>query len=85
MGEFITVRIDQEKCSGVTAIEKMVQVCPVNIFKVEENRPAVEEENEDECTLCMLCIEAFPAGAIEIHKLYDEQPSESNGIRQTDP
>jgi len=85
MGIFIKVRIDQEKCSGVPGIDKMIQVCPVNIFKAEENRPVVEEENEDECTLCMLCIEAFPAGAIEIHKLYDEQPSESNGIRQTDP
>ncbi len=84
MGVFITVRIDQEKCSDVPAIEEMVQVCPVNIFKVEENRPAIEEENEDECTLCMLCIEAFPAGAIKINKLY-EQPPQSNGIRQTDP
>ncbi len=85
MGEFIKVRIDQDKCAGVPAIEKMVQVCPVNIFKVEENRPAVQEENEDECTLCMLCIEAFPTGAIKIHKLYDEQPGELNGIRQADP
>ncbi|MBC8247696.1 MAG: hypothetical protein H8E81_08920 [Deltaproteobacteria bacterium] len=85
MGIFITVRIDQEKCSDVLSIEDMVQVCPVNIFKVEDNRPAVEEENEDECTLCMLCVEAFPAGAIKIHKLYDEQSSDSNGIRQTDP
>ncbi len=71
MGEFIRVEIDLAKCKGQKKMAQWVQVCPVNIFALKDNRPAVVEENEDECTLCMLCIEAFPKGAITIHKLYE--------------
>ncbi len=70
MGEFIKVEIDFSKCTDLSNVGKWIQVCPVNIFNVENNQPVVVEENEDECTLCMLCIEAFPRGAIRIHKLY---------------
>ena len=72
MGEFIRVDIDLSKCTDMSDVGKWVQVCPVNIFKVEDDQPAVVEENEDECTLCMLCVEAFPPGAIIIHKLYEK-------------
>ena len=71
MGEFIKVEIDLSKCAGRKEIAEWVQVCPVNIFKMEDHLPAVIAENEDECTLCMLCVEAFPEGAITIHKLYE--------------
>ena len=71
MGEFIEVNIDLSKCTDMSDVGKWIQVCPVNIFKVEDDQPAVVEENEDECTLCMLCVEAFPSGAITIQKLYD--------------
>ena len=71
MGEFISVDIDLSKCGDMSDAAKWVQVCPVNIFAVENNQPVVVEENEDECTLCMLCVEAFPHGAITIHKLYE--------------
>ena len=71
MGEFIKVEIDLSKFSDMSEVEKCVQVCPVNIFKVEDDQPVVVAANEDECTLCMLCIEAFPAGAVRIHKLYE--------------
>ncbi len=70
MGEFIKVEIDLSKCADMFDAAKWVQVCPVNIFTVENNQLVVVEENEDECTLCMLCIEAFPQGAVTIHKLY---------------
>jgi NAD-dependent dihydropyrimidine dehydrogenase PreA subunit len=72
MGEFIEVEINMSKCAGSKKIAEWVQVCPVNIFKTEGNRPVVVPENEDECTLCMLCVESFPKGAITIHKLYEE-------------
>ena len=71
MGEFIKVKIDLTKCLHTSDVAKWVGVCPVNIFKVEDNRPVVVEENEDECTLCLLCVDAFPPGAVVIHKLYE--------------
>jgi NAD-dependent dihydropyrimidine dehydrogenase PreA subunit len=71
MGEFIKVDIDLSKCGDMSDAAQWVQVCPVNIFAVEDNQPVVVEENEDECTLCMLCIEAFPSDAVTIHKLYE--------------
>ena len=73
MSEFIKVEIDLSKCAGTKEITGWVQVCPVNIFKMENNLPVVIAENEDECTLCMLCVEVFPKGAITIHKLYESE------------
>ncbi len=74
MGEFIKVEIDLDKCTGMQEITDWVQVCPVNIFEIHDNRPVVIEENEDECTLCMLCVEACKTDAIRIHKLYETYP-----------
>ena len=71
MGEFIKIEIDLDKCAEIKKINDWVQVCPVNIFNTKDNHPIVIEENEDECTLCMLCIAAFPTGAVTIHKLYE--------------
>ena len=71
MGEFIKVEIDLNKCAGSRKITDWVQVCPVNIFKIKDNHPIVIEENEDECTLCMLCVDTFPKDAVTIHKLYE--------------
>ena len=71
MGEFIRVEIDLSKCKDMSDVDKWIQVCPVNIFKAERGQPVVVEDNEDECTLCMLCIEAFPRDAVTIHKLYE--------------
>ncbi len=72
MGEFIHVEIDlKNNWKGLVPL-KWVHVCPVNIFKIENNRPVVVEENEDECTLCMLCVNACKSGTITIHKLYDQ-------------
>jgi len=72
MGEFIKVEIDLSKGADISDAAKWVEVCPVSIFKLEDNQPVVAEENEDECTLCMLCIDAFPPGSVEIRKLYEK-------------
>ena len=71
MGEFIKVNIDLSKCADISKVAKWVEVCPVNIFKFEDSQAVVIEENEDECTLCMLCIDAFPEGTVTIRKLYE--------------
>lgn len=72
MGEFIHVEIDLKNDGNGPVPLNWVRVCPVNIFKIENNRPMVIEENEDECTLCMLCVNACKSGTITIHKLYDQ-------------
>jgi len=71
MGEFIQVVIDQEKCRNQNEVKAWINICPVEIFEMQNNQPSVKEENEDECTLCMLCIEACPTGAVTIQKLYE--------------
>jgi NAD-dependent dihydropyrimidine dehydrogenase PreA subunit len=45
----------------------------VNIFGKEGDNPSVIEDNEDECTLCDLCIQACIPKAITIRKLYEEK------------
>ena len=71
MSEFIQVVITEEKCTGISACGKCVQVCPVNIFAAEEDRPLVIEENQDECTLCDLCLEECTPDAVVLRKLYE--------------
>ena len=71
MGVFIRVEINLNKDADISEAAKWVAVCPVNIFELEDHQPVVVEENEDECTLCMLCIDAFPPGSVKIRKLYE--------------
>jgi len=71
MGEFIKVDVVLGSCLGIEECGECVKVCPLNIFEVEGNRPFVVESNEDECTLCDLCIQVCKNGAINIHKLYE--------------
>jgi len=72
MGEFIRVVIDQEKCGDPDEVKVWAGVCPVGIFEMKNGRPSVAEENEDECTLCGLCLEACRNGAVTIEKLYEQ-------------
>ncbi len=71
MGEFIEIEVDFPKCAGIIACGGCVRVCPVNIFDKEGDRPSVNAENEDECTLCDLCKQACAPSAIIIHKRYE--------------
>jgi len=59
-----------EKTPGLAA--KLVEVCPVNIFKLRAGKNAVDvvEDNLDECTLCDLCMQASPTG-VRVVKLYE--------------
>jgi NAD-dependent dihydropyrimidine dehydrogenase PreA subunit len=72
MAMFIRVDVDSgviEKSAGVA--EKLVEVCPVNIFALGSKKGSVEivEENLDECTLCELCLKTSPEG-VKVNKLY---------------
>ncbi len=73
MAMFIRVDVDNsivEKTSGLA--DKLVEVCPVKIFKRGSGPNSVEvvEANVDECTLCDLCMQASPKG-VRVVKLYE--------------
>ena len=71
MSEFIRVKIDMDKCVGTKDCGRCVVVCPVSIFGDNEGKPVIREENEDECTLCRLCLEECKPLAIMIIKRYE--------------
>lgn len=70
-GTFIDVRVDASVASDPAIAKKLEEICPVSIFKAEAKGLRIVEENLDECVLCRLCIDAAPAGAVKVHKLYD--------------
>jgi len=72
MSEFIRVDIDRKICIGIDKCGKCVRVCPVNIFMAEIEEPVIVEQNQDECTLCNLCLEECTPDAIVIVKLYEQ-------------
>lgn len=73
MAMFIRVDVDNEVVEKTPGLaDKLVEVCPVEIFKLSSQANAVEvvEDNVDECTLCDLCMQASPEG-VRIVKLYE--------------
>ena len=70
---FIRVDLDPAVQASPELCKKLVEVCPVDIFKLDgEGRVGTVENNLDECTLCDLCIQAAPAGQVTVVKLYRE-------------
>ncbi len=71
---FIRVEVDAEAAADRELAKKLVDVCPVSIFDLDgESKARVVEENEDECVLCDLCVQAAPAGRVRVIKLYEEK------------
>ena len=71
-GMFIDVQVDRSVAADTALAKKLVEVCPVNIFALEKDgRLRIVEENLDECVLCELCIQAAPAGKVQVLKLYE--------------
>ena len=69
---FIRVEVDPAAAGDRELAKKLVEVCPVNIFDLDaEGRVIVVAENEDECVLCDLCVQAAPPGQVRIVKLYE--------------
>ena len=72
MPMFVHVEIDADVAADPELAKKLVEVCPVNIFELAEDGSArVVEENEDECVLCDLCVQAAPTGKVRVVKLYE--------------
>jgi NAD-dependent dihydropyrimidine dehydrogenase PreA subunit len=71
MAMFIRVDVNHEvvrKTAGLA--KKLVDVCPVAIFKAEGDAVSVVDDNVDECTLCDRCMQASPDG-VKVVKLYE--------------
>jgi NAD-dependent dihydropyrimidine dehydrogenase PreA subunit len=78
MGIFIGIEVDQNQITTEIA-EQIVSLCPVDIFILASGRLAIQPEQEDECTLCELCLDAAPAGALTINKRYKNETLISRG------
>ncbi len=73
MAMFIRVDIDPSVQDDMQLCQRLVEVCPVDIFEtVGESNVATVEENLDECTLCDLCVNEAP-GRVHVIKLYREE------------
>jgi NAD-dependent dihydropyrimidine dehydrogenase PreA subunit len=71
-GMFIDVQVDAQVAADLVSRQKLVDVCPVNIFaRDERGNLRIVEENLDECVLCELCIQAAPRRRVRVIKLYD--------------
>jgi len=71
MALFIDVKIDADVARDPAVAKKLEEVCPVAIFRAGDAGVEILDENLDECVLCDLCLEAAPAGKVEIVKLYE--------------
>ena len=68
---FIRVDIDDSVQQDPAVCKQLVEVCPVDIFEVDDSgQVSTVEDNLDECTLCDLCIDATQPGQIDVVKLY---------------
>ena len=70
MGVFIEVRVDRETCQVAQACAQCVRVCPVAAFEIDNGQVTLVYDNEDECTLCDLCVDQCPAHAVQVVKRY---------------
>ncbi len=72
---FIRLEVDPKAAADRDLAKKLVEVCPVSIFDLDDQGKAqVVEENEDECVLCDLCVQAAPPSQVRVIKLYEEEP-----------
>lgn len=69
-GTFIDVTVDASVAADADLARTLAEVCPVDIFAAGPAGVEIVESHLDECVLCELCINAAPAGAVTVHKLY---------------
>ncbi|HEY2259358.1 MAG TPA: ferredoxin family protein [Solirubrobacteraceae bacterium] len=69
-GTFIDIELDTTIAADPELARKLQEVCPVDIFTAGDSGVELVQGNLDECVLCELCIQAAPAGAIRVVKLY---------------
>ena len=73
-GIFIEVQVDAAAAADTAIAKKLSEVCPVAIFATKDDGTLIiQDENLDECTLCDLCLEVAPKGAVQVIKLYAKE------------
>jgi NAD-dependent dihydropyrimidine dehydrogenase PreA subunit len=70
-GIFIDVEVSEAARSDPELASRLEEACPVDIFAASDVGVEIVEANLDECVLCELCLDAAPAGAVRVVKLYD--------------
>ena len=71
-GTFIAVEVDDAVAADAELARRLTEACPVDIFaQADDGGLEIVERNLDECVLCRLCLDAAPAGAVRVIKLYD--------------
>ena len=69
---FIRLEVEPAAAADPELAKKLAEVCPVDIFELDgEGKARVVEENEDECVLCDLCVQAAAPGQVRVVKLYE--------------
>ena len=72
-GIFIAVEVADEAAADAELARKLTDACPVDIFaQSADGTLEIVEKNLDECVLCRLCLDAAPANAVKVIKLYDD-------------
>lgn len=69
---FIDVKVDAAVAADPEVTKKLVEACPVDIFAAKDDGTLeIVGKNLDECVLCNLCVDAAPAGTVDVIKLYE--------------
>ncbi len=72
-GLFIAVEVADQAAADAELARRLTEACPVDIFAQKpDGSLEIVEGNLDECVLCRLCLDAAPADAVKIVKLYDD-------------
>jgi NAD-dependent dihydropyrimidine dehydrogenase PreA subunit len=72
-GIFIAIEVQDQVAGDAELARKLTEACPVDIFaQTASGTLELIEGNLDECVLCRLCLDATPAGAVSVIKLYDD-------------
>jgi ferredoxin len=79
VGLFIEVRLQDPDTLDQGISKLLVSCCPVDIFKGDESKVRVDTDQEDECTLCELCLDIAPPGVVHIRKRYKDEELVSRG------
>ena len=73
-GTFIAVEVEDAAAADAELARRLTEACPVDIFgQLQDGSLEIVEGNLDECVLCRLCLDAAPAGAVRVIKLYDSE------------
>jgi NAD-dependent dihydropyrimidine dehydrogenase PreA subunit len=70
---FIGIEVEDQYVDNPEIAAKLAEVCPVDIYGDDAGKVQIVQGNVDECVLCRLCIDATPAGAVKVIKLYDNE------------